>query len=58
MSKNYDVIIIGAGVIGAGIGYELAKRGHKTLNIDKLPSAGFGSTSNTCAIIRTHYFNL
>lgn len=55
MSKNYDVIIIGAGVIGAGIGYELAKRGHKTLNIDKLPSAGFGSTSNTCAIIRTHY---
>jgi sarcosine oxidase subunit beta len=55
MDKNYDVIIIGAGVIGAGIGFELSKRGQKTINIDMLPAAGHGSTGNTCAIIRTHY---
>ncbi len=52
---NYDAIIIGAGVIGAAIGYELSKAGRRTLNIDKLPAAGYGSTSNTCAIIRFSY---
>jgi len=55
MSKQYDAIIIGAGIIGGAVGLELAKRGSRTLNIDKLPAAGYGSTSNTCAIIRFHY---
>ena len=53
--NQYDAIVIGAGVIGAAIGYELSKAGRRTLNIDKLPAAGFGSTSNTCAIIRFSY---
>lgn len=52
---RYDAIIIGAGVIGANLGFELSKAGYKTLNIDKLPTAGYGSTSNSCAIVRTHY---
>lgn len=55
MSENYDAIIIGAGVIGSAVGLELARKGWKTLNIDKLPAAGYGSTSGSCAIIRTHY---
>lgn len=55
MTKKYDAIIIGSGIIGCCTAFELAKRGYKTLNIDKLPSAGFGSTSATCAIIRFHY---
>src|SRR5215475_10571006 len=55
MTKQADAIIIGAGVIGASIAYELAKRGYKTLNIDKLPSAGYGPTSNSCSIVRAHY---
>ena len=54
MSKTYDVVIVGAGIIGACIGLELAKKGYKTVNIDKLPAAGYGSTGNSCAIIRTH----
>ena len=53
--KSYDAIIIGAGIIGACTAFELAKKGWKTLNIDKLPEAGYGSTSGSCAIIRTHY---
>ena len=36
-----DAIIIGAGVIGAAVGYELAKKGWKTLNIDKNSVAGY-----------------
>ena len=53
--STYDAIIIGAGVIGACTAYELSKKGWKTLSIDKLPEAGYGSTSGSCAIIRTYY---
>ena len=53
--STYDAVIIGAGVIGACTAYELAKKGWKTLSIDKLPEAGYGSTSGSCAIIRTYY---
>ena len=58
MTKKYDALIIGAGIIGASIAFELAKKGYKTLNVDKLSAAGAGSTINSCAIIRTHYSTL
>lgn len=58
MDERYDAIIIGAGIIGAAIGLELARKGWKTLNVDKAPAAGYGSTSGSCAIIRTHYSTL
>jgi sarcosine oxidase subunit beta len=55
MNDRYDALIIGAGVIGAAIAFEMAKKGYRTLNVDKLPAAGDGSTGSTCAIVRTHY---
>ena len=55
MNRKADVIIVGAGVIGSAVAFELAKRGYKTLNIDKLPTSGYGSTSNSCAIVRASY---
>jgi sarcosine oxidase subunit beta len=55
MSKSYDAIVIGAGIIGCCTAFELAKKGFRTLTIDKLGGAGHGSTSNTCAIVRLHY---
>ena len=55
MNERYDAVIIGTGIIGAAIAFELAKLGYSTLNIDKLPAAGYGSTSNTCAIVRASY---
>ena len=55
MGKTYDAIIIGAGIIGAPIAYELTKMGYKTLNVDKGPDAGEGSTAGSCAIVRAHY---
>ncbi len=55
MNKQYDAIIIGAGVIGAAVAFELAKKNYKTLNVDRLPAAGYGSTSGSCAVIRFHY---
>jgi sarcosine oxidase subunit beta len=58
MAERYDAVVIGAGVIGAAIGLELARQGFRTLNVDKLPAAGYGPTSNSCAIIRVHYSTL
>ena len=58
MSETYDAVVIGAGIIGAATGLELAKKGRKTLNLDKLPASGYGSTGASCAIIRTHYSTL
>lgn len=58
MTDTYDAVVIGAGVIGAAVGLELSRKGWKTLNVDMLPAAGYGSTSGSCAIIRTHYSTL
>lgn len=58
MRSTYDAVIIGAGIIGAATAFELAKQGFRTLNVDRLPAAGYGSTSNSCAIIRVHYSTL
>ena len=55
MTKTYDAIIIGAGVIGACTAYEMAKAGMKTLSIDRKGAAGHGSTAGSCAIIRLYY---
>ncbi|MGA9598412.1 MAG: FAD-dependent oxidoreductase [Acidimicrobiia bacterium] len=55
MSNDYDAIIIGTGIIGAATAFELAKLGYRTVSIDKLPAPGYGSTSNSCAIVRASY---
>lgn len=53
--QGFDAVVIGAGVIGAAIGLELSRKGFRTLNVDFAPAAGYGSTSASCAIIRTYY---
>jgi len=52
---HFDVIIIGAGSIGAPTALFLAKAGIKTLVIDKFPSVGQGSSKRAIGGIRaTH----
>lgn len=53
--KKYDAIIIGAGIIGNCIAYDMSRKGFKTLSIDKLGGSGCGSTAGSCAIIRLYY---
>ena len=50
-----DAIVIGAGIIGAPIAYELAKKGRHVTVVDKNNEAGTGSTSRSCAIVRFYY---
>jgi sarcosine oxidase subunit beta len=57
-TRTADAIIIGAGVIGAAVAFEMAKKGWKTLSVDRNTQAGHGSTAGSCAIIRMHYSTL
>ncbi len=54
-STTYDAVIIGAGVIGCAIALDLARRGYRTLNVDRGAAPGHGSTSWSAAIIRPYY---
>ncbi len=47
--------IIGAGVIGCAIAYELQQRGFNVTVIDKNGDAGHGSTAGSCGIVRRYY---
>ncbi|MEM8949065.1 MAG: FAD-dependent oxidoreductase [Pseudomonadota bacterium] len=58
MTKDADAIIIGAGVIGAAVAFELAKLGYRTITVDANHDAGRGSTGGSCAVIRVHYSTL
>lgn len=55
MATTADAVIIGAGVIGSAIAYELARRGRRVQVVDKGPGAGTGSTSASSAAIRYNY---
>ncbi len=55
MTETTDAIIIGAGVIGAAVALGLARKGYRTLSIDKNPASGYGSTSSSSACVRAHY---
>src|SRR5258707_14353583 len=55
MAAVYDADVIGAGVIGASTALALARNGRRVLCVDKLPAAGYGSTSGSCAIVRPSY---
>lgn len=58
MSESFDAIVIGAGVIGASVAYELAKAGFRTACVEKNGAAGHGSTAGSCAIVRLYYSNV
>ncbi len=58
MPLDFDAIIIGGGIVGCAIAYELAKGGRSVACVEKNLTAGAGSTCNSCAIIRTHYSTL
>ncbi len=49
------MIVIGAGIFGCGISYELARRGHRVTTVEMNPGPGQGSTSSSGAIVRFMY---
>ncbi|MFP5346062.1 MAG: NAD(P)/FAD-dependent oxidoreductase, partial [Actinomycetes bacterium] len=50
-----DAVVIGAGVIGCDVAYELARHGRRVVVVDRGPGAGHGSTSASSACVRFNY---
>jgi glycine/D-amino acid oxidase-like deaminating enzyme len=56
MSRTFDVVIVGAGLMGCSSAFQLARRGLKVAVVEK-ESIGAGSTGRSSAIVRQHYSN-
>jgi sarcosine oxidase subunit beta len=54
MNPSYDAIVIGAGVIGASITYNLSRRGLKVLILER-QSVAVGATGASSGLVRMHY---
>jgi sarcosine oxidase, subunit beta len=54
---NVDVVVIGAGINGAAIAFNLAKRGCRNIAIVERFTIASGGTGKSAAIVRQHYSN-
>jgi sarcosine oxidase subunit beta len=54
MNQTYDAIVIGAGVMGASIGFHLAERGLKITILERKVTAA-GATGHSSGLVRMHY---
>ena len=50
-NQHYDIVIVGAGIQGAGIAQAAAACGYKTLVIEKFPQAGMGTSCKSSKLI-------
>ena len=57
MKDSYDVIVVGAGIVGTAIAYNLARAGIKDVLLLEKNTVCSGDTAYSCAIVRTHYSN-
>ena len=56
MSTNTaDIVVIGGGLYGSSIAYNLAKNGAKNVALLERGDICAGGTAKSCAIVRTHY---
>ncbi len=56
MTETFDVIVCGAGILGAAAAYHLRRSGAKVLLLEKAQPAA-GGTGRSAAIVRQHYSN-
>ncbi|WP_163505255.1 NAD(P)/FAD-dependent oxidoreductase [Fodinicola acaciae] len=54
-AKSADVVVVGAGVIGASIALELARTARRVVVVDRASGAGQGSTSASSAVVRYNF---
>jgi sarcosine oxidase, subunit beta len=56
MAGSYDTIVIGGGIMGTSVAYQLAGRGRRVVLLERR-LIGEGPTGDSSAILRTHYSN-
>lgn len=54
-TKTADIIIVGGGLYGSSVAYNLAKHGAKNVVLLERKGICAGGTAKSCAIVRTHY---
>jgi sarcosine oxidase, subunit beta len=54
-SKSFDIIVVGAGVIGASVAFHLAELGAKSVLVLERDQVGSGTGAQSSGILRTHY---
>lgn len=55
MTKTSEVVVVGAGIIGSSIAYQLARRGVSVIALDKALGPAEGSTGASSSICRCRY---
>src|SRR5262249_44563678 len=55
LSRSADVVVVGAGILGASAAWHLASQGLGVVVVDREREPGLGSTSRSTAIIRQRY---
>ena len=57
MKDSYDVVVVGAGIVGTAIAYNLTQAGIQDVLLLEKNTVCSGDTAYSCAIVRTHYSN-
>src|SRR5919205_396192 len=57
MPSTADVVVVGAGVIGASTAFHLAQRGVRNVVVCERRWPAAGATGKSGALVRTHYTN-
>ncbi len=55
MTRTADVAVIGAGIIGAAVAFNLARKGAKVVVLEAQPAPATGSTGKSAAGVRVQY---
>ena len=53
--KVWDVIVIGAGIAGASVGWQLAQAGQRVLVLERETQPGYHTTGRSAALFEEHY---
>lgn len=57
MGQGYDTVIVGGGIVGCAIAYNLARSAPLRILLLEKNTICAGDTAMSCAIVRTHYSN-
>lgn len=55
MTAGAEVVVVGAGIVGASIAYQLSRHGVSVIDVDKGAGPAEGSTGASSSICRCHY---